>query len=298
MPTARTRPSAPGTRPRRAATPDSGAVVISHPEKMLFPEDGITKGELAAYYAAVAPVMLPHLRGRPITLERFPNGIDAKGFIQKSVVRGQPRWLERITAPKEGGVVHYASAPDARSLQWIANQNTITLHVWTSRAPALKRPDLSVIDLDPSSDDPARLREVMIVLRDIVAALKLPAWIKTSGSKGYHVVVPLGSRATFDSSAAVAERIAARLVKARPDDVTQEFRKNQRAGRIYIDTARNRMGATVAAAYTVRARPGAPVSAPCTWDEVASGAAEPRSFTLRNMTARLAAMGDLWQELV
>ena len=237
------------------------AVTITHPEKVLFPEDGITKGEVAAYYAAVADIMLPHARGRPVTMERFPAGIDAKGFLQKNVVKGFPAWLERAELPKKGGTVFYPLAQDARSLQWMANQNTVTLHVWPSRAPALARPDLSVIDLDPSSDDPVRLRDVMLALRDVVAALKLPAWIKTSGSKGYHVVVRLGARATFEASAALSDRIAARLVKARPDDVTQEFRKNQRAGRIYIDTARNRMGATLAAAYTVRARPGAPPAA-------------------------------------
>lgn len=279
------------------AVPQPDSVTITHPDKVLFPEDGITKGELAAYYAAVAPVMLPHLRGRPITLERFPNGIDAKGFIQKSIVKGFPAWLERITAPKQEGVVHYASAADRRSLQWIANQNTVTLHVWPSRRPALARPDLCVLDLDPAAHEPERLRGVMLALRDIVTTLKLPAWIKTSGSKGYHLVIPMGARSSFLKSATLSDRIAARLIEARPDDVTQAFRKDEREGRIYIDTARNRMGATVAAAYTVRARPGAPVSAPCTWDEVASGAAEPRTFTVRTMAARLAAMGDLWEEL-
>lgn len=277
--------------------PASDNVTITHPDKVLFPSDGITKGELAAYYAAVAPAMLPHLRGRPITLERFPNGIDAKGFIQKSIVRGFPSWLERITAPKQKGVVHHASAPDSRSLQWIANQNTVTLHVWPSRAPGLARPDLCVLDLDPSAHEPDRLRDVMLVLRGILTGLKLAAWVKTSGSKGYHVVIPMGARASFAKSAALSDRIAVRLIEARPDDVTQAFRKDQREGRIFIDTARNRPGATVAAAYTVRARPGAPVSAPCTWDEVASGAAEPQTFTLRTMAARLAAVGDLWQEL-
>lgn len=275
----------------------SADVTITHPDKVLFPSDGITKGELAAYYAAVAPAMLPHLRGRPITLERFPNGIDAKGFIQKSVVKGFPSWLKRITAPKQDGVVHYASAPDSRSLQWIANQNTVTLHVWPSRAPGLARPDLCVLDLDPSAHEPDRLRGVMLALCDIVTTMKLPAWIKTSGSKGYHVVIPMGARSSFAKSAALADRIAAQLIESRPDDVTQAFRKDQRAGRIFIDTARNRMGATVAAAYTVRARPGAPVSAPCTWDEIASRAAEPQTFTVRTMAARLATVGDLWQEL-
>ena len=138
--------------------------MITHPEKVLFPDDGITKGELAAYYDAIAPVMLPHLRRRPITMERFPAGIGTKGFLQKDVVKGFPVWLKRIEAPKKGGTVHYPLANDVRSLLWLANQNTITVHVWPSRAPRIERPDLCVFDLDPSHDEPDRLREAALGL--------------------------------------------------------------------------------------------------------------------------------------
>lgn len=271
--------------------------MITHPEKVLFPDDGITKGELAAYYDAVAPVMLPHLRRRPITMERFPGGIGAKGFIQKDVVKGFPAWLARVEAPKKGGTVHYALAGNRRSLQWLANQNAVTLHVWPSRAPRIDRPDLCVLDLDPSRDHPGSLRGAMRALREVLDGLGLASWVKTSGSKGYHVVVPLPPRATFATSAALADRVAGMLVERLPDDLTQAFSKAERGGRIYIDTARNRPGATFAAAYTVRARPGAPVSAPCTWEEIEQGAAEPRAFTLRTMAGRLASVGDLWAEL-
>ena len=126
------------------------AVAITHPEKVLFPDDGITKGEVAAYYAAVAAVMLPHVRRRPVTMERFPSGIGAKGFLQKNVVKGFPEWLERAELPKKDGTVHYPLANDARSLQWMANQNTVTLHVWTSRMPDPWQPDVCVFDLDPA----------------------------------------------------------------------------------------------------------------------------------------------------
>ncbi len=271
--------------------------MITHPEKVLFPDDGITKGELAAYYDAVAPVMLPHLRRRPITMERFPGGIGAKGFIQKDVVKGFPAWLARVEAPKKGGTVHYALAGNRRSLQWLANQNAVTLHVWPSRAPRIDRPDLCVLDLDPSRDHPGSLRGAMRALREVLDGLGLASWVKTSGSKGYHVVVPLPPRATFATSAALADRVAGMLVERLPDHLTQAFSKAERGGRIYIDTARNRPGATFAAAYTVRARPGAPVSAPCTWEEIEQGAAEPRAFTLRTMAGRLASVGDLWAEL-
>ncbi len=272
--------------------------MITHPDKVLFPDDGITKGELADYYAAVAPVMLPHVRRRLITMERYPNGIGAKGFIQKDVSKGFPAWLKRIEAPKKGGVVHYPLANDARSLAWFANQNTITLHVWPSRAPRIERPDVCVFDLDPSRDDAETLRAAMLELRAVLDELGHPSWVKTSGSKGFHVVVRLTARATFARSSALADDVADQLVSRRPEIFTRAFAKADREERIYLDTARNRAGATFAAAYTVRARPGAPVSAPCTWEEVASGEVQPRSFTLRTMAARLEQVGDLWAGLV
>lgn len=271
--------------------------MITHPDKVLFPEDGITKGELAAYYDAVAPLMLPHVRRRLITMERFPNGIGEQGFIQKDVSKGFPAWLKRFEAPKKGGTVHYPLANDRRSLQWLANQNTITLHVWPSRAPHIERPDLCVFDLDPSRDEPAVLRDTLLLLRAVLDELGHPSWVKTSGSKGFHVVVRLPARATFDDSAALADRVAGILIERRPRELTQEFSKADRGGRIYLDTARNRAGATFAAPYTVRPKPGAPVSAPCTWKEIEDGTVHPQSVTLRTMAGRIASVGDLWHEL-
>jgi bifunctional non-homologous end joining protein LigD len=271
--------------------------VITHPEKLLFPDDGITKGEVAAYYDEVATVMLPHLRRRPITMERFPGGIGQQGFIQKDVSKGFPAWLKRVETPKKGGVVNYPIAGDRRSLQWLANQNAVTLHVWTSRTPRLEHPDLCVLDLDPSRDDPAALVETMRALKAVLDELGRESWLKTSGSKGFHVVVPMAARATFETASTLADRVAALLVERLPGEVTQAFAKADRHGRIYVDTARNRPGATFAAAYTVRARPGAPVSAPCTWDEVLGGTVHPQSFTLRTMRARIEAVGDLWKPL-
>jgi bifunctional non-homologous end joining protein LigD len=271
--------------------------VITHPEKLMFPDDGITKGELAAYYEVVSAVMLPHLRRRPITMERFPGGIGAQGFIQKDVSKGFPPWLKRVEAPKKGGVVHYPLAGNRQSLEWLANQNAVTLHVWTSRAPRLERPDICVLDFDPSRDDPDRLRRVMLGLKRLLDERGHASWVKTSGSKGFHVVLRMPARATFEDSSALAGSLAHALIERLPEDVTQAFARAERHDRIYIDTGRNRPGATFAAAYTVRARPGAPVSAPCTWEEVAGGHVGPQTFTLRTLPARLASVGDLWHEL-
>jgi len=271
--------------------------VITHPEKVLFPDDGITKGDLAAYYEAMAPVMLPHLRGRPITMERYPAGIGNKGFWQKDVSKGFPAWLERVEVPKKDGVVHHPIVTDTRSLLWITNQNTITQHVCTSRVPDLDHPDICVFDLDPSEEDWAAVRAAAIGVRDLLEELTLRSWVKTSGSKGFHIVVRLDGKAETGQVASFANAVGALLVRRAPDHLTQEFSKADRRGRIYVDTGRNGYSATFAAAYTVRAKRGAPVSAPCTWEEIERGTVDPGTFTLRNMPDRIETVGDLWADM-
>ncbi len=272
--------------------------MITHPEKILFPDDGITKGELAAYYEAIAPLMVPHIQARPITMERYPAGIGKKGFFHKDVSKGFPAWLERVEVPKKDGTVHHPLVRDARSLLWIANQNCITPHVWTSRAPDLYYPDVCVFDLDPSRDDePEILRSVALALRDLLNELGLPSWVKTSGSKGFHIVASLDAKTNMGEVAAFAHRVGSLMVTLDPRHLTQEFSKADRGGRILVDTGRNGYSATFAAAYAVRAKPGAPISAPCTWDEVETGAAAPRSFTVRNMADRVAKVGDVWSDM-
>lgn len=271
--------------------------MITHPDKVLFPADGITKGELAAYYDTIAPVMLPHLRGRPVTMERYPAGIRSQGFWQKDVSKGFPPWLKRVRVPKKGGVVNHPIVGDRRSLEWMTNQNTITQHVWCSRAPRLELPDVCVFDLDPSTDDVAAVRRAALDLRDLLSELGLPSWIKTSGSKGFHIVVPVDRKTPAGVVARFANAVGQTLVNRAPDRLTQEFSKVDRGGRIYVDTGRNGYSATFAAVYTVRARDGAPISAPCTWEEIERGEVTPTTFTLRNMAKRVDEVGDLWSGL-
>jgi bifunctional non-homologous end joining protein LigD len=271
--------------------------VITHPEKVLFPDDGITKGALAVYYEAIASIMLPHIRGRPITMERYPSGIGRKGFIQKDVSKGFPAWLERVEVPKKDGTVHHPLVEDARSLLWLANQNCITPHVWTSRAPDLFHPDICVFDLDPSRDDPDALRGAALALRDLLEELGLQSWVKTSGSKGFHIVVPLDAKADFGAVHRFANAVGTVLVSRHPTRLTQEFSKSDRGGRILVDTGRNGYSATFAAVYAVRAKPGAPISAPCTWEEVQEGRVHPQTFTIRTIADRIDAVGDLWSAM-
>jgi bifunctional non-homologous end joining protein LigD len=202
-----------------------------------------------------------------------------------------------VEVSKKDGVVHHPLANDTRSLLWLANQNCITPHVWPSRVPDLYRPDICVFDLDPLEEQPDVLRSVALALRDLLADLGLPSWVKTSGSKGFHIVVPLDGEANSGEVVRFAHTVGSLLVRRDPDHLTQEFSKADRGGRILIDTGRNAYSATFAAAYAVRARPGAPVSAPCTWEEIERGAVTPRTFTLRTMAARIAESGELWSDL-
>src|SRR5687767_3630872 len=219
------------------ATAERSEVIITHPEKIMFPDVGITKGELASYYETIAPVMLPHLRGRPITMERFHRGIAAPGFFQKDVSKGFPEWLERVEVPKHGGTVHHPIVTNTEGLLWLANQNSITIHVWPSRAPNLYKPDICVFDLDPMNpDDLQTLRAAALRVRDLLTELGLPSWIKTSGSKGFHIAVPLDGKSDFGTVARFAHVVGKVLVKRDPDNLTQEFSKVDRGGRILVDT--------------------------------------------------------------
>ena len=270
---------------------------ITHPEKVLFPDDGITKGDLAAHYESVAPYLLPHIRGRPVTMERYPSGIGETGFFQKSVTRGFPSWLERVEVPKKGGSVHHPLVNDLRALLWLANQNCITPHVWPARAPDLMHPDLCVFDLDPSAENPDEVRAAALALRDLLAELGLTSWVKTSGSKGFHIAVPLHESVGWRATSRFGEAVGRALVARDPERLTLEFAKADRGGRILVDTGRNGWSATFAAAWAVRPRPGAPVSAPCTWQEVERGDVGPRTFTLRTMAERIADVGDPWADM-
>jgi len=279
----------------------SDRVRITHPDKVLFPEDGITKAELAAYYQAVAALMLPLVRGRPVTMQRFPNGIAKGGFLQKQIGDYFPDWIQRVTAPnrrtRQGTTreqVTYMVCGSPDDLVYLANQACITPHVWLSRTPDIYRPDQLVFDLDPASTDPRVLRLAAATLHELLDELGLASFLKSSGSRGLHVVVPLVPGAETDEvkvfSMAVAEVLAAR----HPDDLTTEGRIADRGGRLYLDIGRNGYAQTMAAPYAVRALPGAPVSVPLEWSELAEF--DPRRHTLRTIAERLD-LQDPWAGL-
>jgi bifunctional non-homologous end joining protein LigD len=280
--------------------PSGGAdVKLSHPDKVLFPDDGITKADLADYYAAVAKAMVPHMRDRPLNLWRWNSGIGGQRVVQQEIPKGAPEWVARVEVPRRrGGNVVHALANDAATLRWLANQNCITPHVWNSRADKLDRPDQIVFDLDPSGEhDFENIRAAALALGESLRELGLEPFAKTSGSRGLHVVAPLRRTRTADEVREISGAIAERVAAEHDDTLTTAWRKEKRDGRILVDVARNTYAQTVVAPYAVRALPGAPVATPLEWEELKDPELSPQRFTLRDVPARLERLGDPWSDI-
>ena len=276
-------------------------VKLSHPDKVLFPDDGITKADLADYYASVAEAMLPLVKDRPMNLWRWNNGIGGQRVVQQGIPKGAPEWVARVEVERRaGGNVTHAMINDARTLRWLANQNCITPHVWQSRADKLDRPDRIVFDLDPATEDEMEqfddVRKGALALGDHLRELGLVPFAMTTGSRGIHVVAPL--KRTKDANT-VRERAGeiAEEFAASHDTLTTFWRKEKRDGRILVDTARNTYAQTVVAPYAVRALPGAPVATPLEWDELKDPELHPRRWTLRDVGARVAGRGNPWSDI-
>jgi bifunctional non-homologous end joining protein LigD len=275
---------------------DGREIEISRPEKVLFPEDDITKGDLIEYYARVAPWMLPHLQDRPLTLERYPNGIQTKRFFQKEVSSYFPSWLRTVTVPKVGGTVTHVVCNDTATLVYLANQACVTPHIFLSRIDKLDVPDQLVFDLDPQRDEFEPVRAAALDFKQLLDELALPAFLKTTGSRGLHVVVPLRRKETYDSVREFGRELATIIVSQAPHQRTMEQLKAKRGERVFIDTNRNGYAQLVAPAYAVRARKGAPVSAPLAWSELGKKSLRSNSFTIRNLFKRLDQLSDPWRD--
>ncbi|MFF4312521.1 non-homologous end-joining DNA ligase [Streptomyces sp. 900105755] len=259
-------------------------VPTHRPDKVLFPGDGAakeyTKADLVDYYKSVAPYLLPHLRGRPLMLERYPDGLDGPRFMQKNAPDHYPDWIERAEVAKEDGTVTHVVCGDTATLVYLADQACLTLHRWLSRTTAPGRPDRLVLDLDPPGTDFAPVREAARWAGDLLDRLGLPAAPMTTGSRGLHLVVPLNGRHAFDEVHAFARDLAALLAAEHPDRLTTAVRKDDRGDRLFLDMGRNAYAQTAVAPYTVRARPGAPVAVPITWDQLADPAVDARRWTV------------------
>ncbi|QNP74388.1 ATP-dependent DNA ligase [Streptomyces roseirectus] len=263
------------------------SVEIHRPDKVLLPAgpDGaqLTKAGLAEYHRALASFMLPHLRGRPLMLERHPDGLDGPTFMQKNTPDHYPSWIPRAEVDKEGGTVLHTVCDDRSTLAYLTDQACLTLHRWLSRAARPDRPDVMVFDLDPPDDgDFASVRDAAHRLGELLDTLGLPSAPMTTGSRGVHIVVPLDGHQVFDEVRAFARDTAELLAAGRPDRLTTAVRKQARGGRLYLDVQRNAYAQTAVAPFTVRARPGAPVAVPIGWDQLDEPGAGPRRWTVTN----------------
>jgi bifunctional non-homologous end joining protein LigD len=303
------------TKPRSArgsvtsATIGKQRLALTNQEKVLFPEDGYTKGDLVAYYRAVAAAILPYLRDNPLTMERFPDGIDVpRGIWEKQMPRFTPDWIRRATIPPTTGEprdVTYVVVDDEAALVWVANLAAVTLHIWYSHLPTLDVPDVILFDLDPGERCPlARLAKVALCFRHELESIGLRAYVKTTGGMGLHVLVPLKPRYDYDQAKGVSELLARRIHAVLPEETTLERTIARRpVDRVYLDWVQVGKGKTYVAPFTVRARRGAPVSMPLPWSEVEAmrrkrapeTTAEMRRWTIANVPELVAAGGDPWR---
>jgi bifunctional non-homologous end joining protein LigD len=274
-------------------------VKLSHPEKVLFPEDGITKADLAEYYGSVAEVMLPHVRDRPLNLWRWNQGIGGRLVVQQDIPKGAPDWVQRVETPRrKGGSIEHVLCQDADTLRWLANQNCITPHVWSARRDRLDRPDHIVFDFDPEAgSDFSLVREGALLAGEALRELGLEPFAMVTGSKGIHVIAPIKRTREAPWVRERAGEIGVEIAGRSPDTLTTEWRKEKRDGKILVDTARNTYGQTVVAPYAVRAIAGAPVATPLAWEELSDEKLSARSWTLRTVAARLEEKGDPWADM-
>jgi bifunctional non-homologous end joining protein LigD len=273
-----------------------GAITVdlTNTDRVMFPDAGITKREVIDYYKDVADLMIPELRDRALTIERYTKSIAEGGFIMKHAQKHYPEWIPRVEL---GGktIVEYPVCNNPASLVYFANQGAVAFHIWASLTETPMQPNEIVFDLDPEDAKQfPMVVKVALIMKDLLDELALPSFVKTTGSKGLHVVVPVDGKATFEKVREVVSGIAKLLIAKYPELVTLEFHKKDRKGRLYFDTGRNIAGATFVAPYSLRGRPGAPVSAPLTWNELEDDTLKPNTVTLKNFRDRRDAVGDPW----
>ena len=278
-------------------------VRVTHPDRVLFPGDGVTKGDLAEYYAAIGDAIVPHLRERPFTLKRYPYGIRGKPYFAKQAPKGKPSWIptrQFRTWPREGGsrLVDFTLVNEPAAVVWMVQMNCIDMNAWYSRVDKPDRPDFVLFDLDPpdSRDGFAEAIRVAHLIRGALEELELRSYVKTSGADGIHVLLPITRRATFPQTYEFAELLSRQLEAGHPGLVTTEWLKKKRRG-VLVDHRQNGHGKTIASVYSVRPKPGAPVSTPLRWEELTERV-RPRDFGRREALDRVAKYGDLFEPVL
>lgn len=276
---------------------DGHEVEVGNADKLLFPDAGLTKSDLADYWARIGDTAIPHYRDRALTMHRFPDGIGEDGFFQKAIGDHFPDWIRRKTLPKQDGEVTHVIADSAATLVYLADQGCITPHLSLFRVDRIKRPDRLIFDLDPSDDDFSKIQETARYLHRALDDLDLPSFVQTTGSRGLHIVVPLDRSAPFDTVREFTHALCRAVAAKAPELMTTEQRKNKRGNRVFLDDLRNAYGQTAVGPYAVRAIKGAPVATPLRWDEVGDGDLDPQRYTVDNLFRRMAQLQDPWKDI-
>jgi bifunctional non-homologous end joining protein LigD len=268
-------------------------IKLTNGDRVAFPGDGVTKAEIVEHYARVAPFMLPHLRGRPVSMQRVRENIATQVFYQKDTPEYFPEWIRREVVPKAGGTVTHVICDDAATLVYLANQGVITPHVWLSRVPNLHLPDRMIIDLDPGDGGVTDARFAATIAREVLEQAGLVPYLMATGSRGYHAVVPVRPQTDFEEVRAIAYGLAEVMASRAPDRLTTEFYKEKRAGRLFLDVNRNAWAQTAVPPYSIRPKPGAHVAVPLRWDELET--TDPDAFDVRTIPARVADEPEPWK---
>ncbi|WP_422486558.1 non-homologous end-joining DNA ligase [Gudongella sp. DL1XJH-153] len=271
-------------------------IELTNTDKVIFSGDNIKKGDIIKYYKDISPVMIPHIEDRPMTLHRFPNGIEDKGFYQQEISDYFPDWINRTSVnKKKGGKVSHVVCNNPETLVYLANQACITPHIWLSKISKLEKPDKIVFDLDPSDNENTLIVKAAKELKEFFDGTDLIPHLMTTGSRGLHVVVPIVPEMSFDDVRTYAAKIAKIIEKENPDDFTTQHRKEKRNGRLFIDYLRNSYGQTSVAPYGIRSIAGAPVATPLDWDELKYEDFDPQKYNIRNIFRRLGQKKDPWK---
>jgi bifunctional non-homologous end joining protein LigD len=279
------------------------SVRVTSADRVLFPGDGVTKGDLVSYYVDVAPALVPHLRNRPFTLKRYPHGIRERPYFQKQAPQGLPSWIptrQFRTWPREGGsrLVDFVLVNEPAAVAWMVQMNCIDMNAWYSRVDKPERPDYVVFDLDPPESRNGFTQAIRVahLVREALERLELRSYVKTSGADGIHVLLPITRRSTFPETYELAELVSRKLEAENPGLVTTEWLKKKRRG-VLVDHRQNGHGKTIASAYSVRPKPGAPVSTPLRWEELGEKV-RPRDFGMREALERVERHGELFEPVL
>ncbi|MGB8467870.1 MAG: non-homologous end-joining DNA ligase [Candidatus Babeliales bacterium] len=277
-------------------TVNNRSIELTHLDKVWFPRSGIIKEQVVSYYHAIAPMMMPYITGHPVAMLRCPNGI-TDCFYQKDAPDYFPDWIKRFaTKTQEGKSVHYVVMSNAASLVYLANQGVLTPHIWSTKYDKPHYPDQMIFDLDPeSANDFKQVCFIALQMRAVLQKYTLPVYLKLTGSRGVHVVIPIKRTVHIDDVRALANVLAMELIEKFPDDATLEMRNEERKGRIFIDTIRNSYTHTTVPVYGVRDHEYAPIAAPIEWKELNPAKINSHTFTIATIARRLKRVGDVWQ---